>query len=1067
MLGMTSKELVVKLSELDLKKVAQSALTREEAERVLDHIEGATAQAEPAEPVEVQDEVAQEAPQEAPQEADEADDASVAAVGAALEDVLKELVPAESDDLLTDVAPEITPLPEDDTEAAAEAYAPIFKAAPRSTRRRASRTSESSASERNDAGDQLDSFDDDSLAEDATTESADATEGGSRGGKRRGGTRRASGRRQASSSSGARRANDEPVEVIEEPKAIKGSSRLEAQRRRRTERRDEDKKRSRIVSQREFLARREAIERTMVVRERARHDGAGTITEVGVLEDGKLVEHFVTSDQNASIIGNIYLGRVQNVLPSMEAAFIDIGLGRNGVLYAGEVDWKAAGLGGRSRKIEQALKNGDQVLVQVTKDPIGHKGARLTTQISLAGRYLVYVPGGRTAGISRKLPAPERKRLKEILGRVAGNEGGTIIRTAAEGVPEEAIAADVNRLHTQWDTIVETAEKKKKGRGAKPVTLYEEPDLLVKVVRDMFNEDFSKLIVDGTKPWNTVHKYVESVAPDLLDRVEKFSASDRQNNDGKDAFALYDIDGQLATALQRVVPLPSGGSLVIDKTEAMTVIDVNTGRFTGDGGSLEQTVTANNIEAAEEIVRMLRLRDIGGMIIVDFIDMILPENQDLVLRRLNEALTRDRTRFEVSEVTSLGLVQLTRKRIGAGLLESFSTKCECCDGRGLHITSDPVEHSLIDDDDDRRSKKRRSPAKNPGAHPAALAMKKHRGETAADSADDSSATPAHESVDDNADASRDEVERDAVDVADLIDAVIADPDADSDPDSADGSESGAETDNAGTDNDDTDNAETGEGQPSTRRRASRRRGRRGSGRGKGRTSAQDEQEDAPAQGAPEDAASADAAQADTAQADAGSAPAQTYEEALEEFENSPRRKRKTRGNSRSDHAPRPEDFEPAATSNKDADGEPAEPVDASADKSDDHDSARTSSTKRSTRGRRRATRKTTSSGSGPDSGSDSGSGSKTESASAGSESAEDGDAVPASKPKRRRAASKRANSSSESAPAQSSADETDAETASETAGETRGTEAEDPVGSGDGTATRAKGRRRAARRTRG
>ena len=298
----------------------------------------------------------------------------------------------------------------------------------------------------------------------------------------------------------------------------------------------------------------------MVVRERDRHDGAGRLTQVGVLEDGLLVEHFVDSDDSASLIGNIYLGRVQNVLPSMEAAFIDIGTGRNGVLYAGEVDWKAAGLGGRSRRIEQALKSGDQVIVQVTKDPVGHKGARLTTQISLAGRFLVYVPGGRSAGISRKLPAPERKRLKDILVRVVPGKGGAIIRTAAEGAPEEAIAADVNRLHTQWEAIQEQAEKEKNSKGATPVTLYEEPKLLVKVVRDLFNEDFDALVVDGKKSWTVVNKYVESVAPDLQDRLERFN---RNDHDGKDAFEVYRVDEQIQKALSRTVWLPSGGTLVI------------------------------------------------------------------------------------------------------------------------------------------------------------------------------------------------------------------------------------------------------------------------------------------------------------------------------------------------------------------------------------------------------------------------------------------------------------------------------------------------------------------------
>ncbi|HKM25199.1 MAG TPA: Rne/Rng family ribonuclease, partial [Corynebacterium sp.] len=401
------------------------------------------------------------------------------------------------------------------------------------------------------------------------------------------------------------------------------------------------------------------------------------------------------------------------VLPSMEAAFIDIGKGRNGVLYAGEVDWKSAGLGGRSRRIEQALKSGDQVLVQVSKDPVGHKGARLTTQISLAGRFLVYVPGGRSAGISRKLPAPERKRLKEILGKVVPGQGGAIIRTAAEGVSEEAIAADVDRLHRLWEDIQERADKEINSRGSKPVTMYEEPDMLVKVIRDLFNEDFTSLIVEGDRAWNTVHAYVKSVAPDLLDRVQKYQ---RSSHDGADSFARYRIDEQLQKALHRKVWLPSGGSLVIDRTEAMTVVDVNTGKFTGSGGNLEETVTRNNLEAAEEIVRQMRLRDLGGMIVVDFIDMVLPENQELVLRRLKEALGRDRTRHQVSEVTSLGLVQMTRKRLGTGLLETFSTECEACGGRGLILHEDPVETPV-----EVEERPRRKPAQ---PHPAAAAMKR-------------------------------------------------------------------------------------------------------------------------------------------------------------------------------------------------------------------------------------------------------------------------------------------------------------------------------------------------------
>ncbi|UZJ23806.1 translation initiation factor IF-2 N-terminal domain-containing protein [Rhodococcus antarcticus] len=471
-------------------------------------------------------------------------------------------------------------------------------------------------------------------------------------------------------------------EGSDEVQGITGSTRLEAKRQRRRDGRDVGRRRPPILSESEFLARREAVDRKMVVRQH------GQQTQVAVLEDDVLVEHFVTSASSTAMVGNIYVGRVQNVLPSMEAAFLDVGRGRNGVLYAGEVDWDAAGLGGRSRKIEQALHSGDPVLVQVSKDPVGHKGARLTTQISLPGRFLVYVPGGGSTGISRKLPDTERKRLKDILKRIVPAEAGVIIRTASEGVSEEELAKDVERLQAQWEDISAKAAAATAG-GAKftaPVALHEEPDLLVKVVRDLFNEDFSSLVVAGEDAWGTVERYVSSVAVDLLPRVQRWT-------EDTDVFAAHRIDEQLAKAMDRKVWLPSGGTLVIDRTEAMTVVDVNTGKFTGAGGNLEETVTRNNIEAAEEIVRQMRLRDIGGMIVVDFIDMVLESNRDLVLRRLTECLGRDRTRHQVSEVTSLGLVQMTRKRMGAGLIEEFSVPCEHCHGRGVIVQAEPVVQS--------------------------------------------------------------------------------------------------------------------------------------------------------------------------------------------------------------------------------------------------------------------------------------------------------------------------------------------------------------------------------------
>ncbi|MBP3043482.1 Rne/Rng family ribonuclease [Arthrobacter jiangjiafuii] len=457
--------------------------------------------------------------------------------------------------------------------------------------------------------------------------------------------------------------------------SVKGSTRLEAKKQRRRESRESGRRRH-VITEAEFLARRESVDRQMIVRQRDDR------IQIGVLEDGVLAEHFVSNTQQDSLIGNVYVGKVQNVLPSMEAAFVDIGRGRNAVLYAGEVNWDAAGLDGQPRRIELALKSGDSVLVQVTKDPVGHKGARLTSQISLPGRYLVYVPGGSMTGISRKLPDVERNRLKKILKDHLPQDAGVIVRTAAEGASEEELMNDINRLRAQWATIEAKATSTK---TLAPELLYGEPDLTIKVVRDVFNEDFSKLIVSGEEAWDTIEAYVTYVAPDLVGRLEKWTKDE-------DIFAASRIDEQIAKALDRKVFLPSGGSLVIDRTEAMTVVDVNTGKFTGSGGNLEETVTKNNLEAAEEVVRQLRLRDIGGIIVIDFIDMVLEANRDLVLRRLVECLGRDRTKHQVAEVTSLGLVQMTRKRMGTGLLEVFGETCEHCDGRGVVTQDVPVEH---------------------------------------------------------------------------------------------------------------------------------------------------------------------------------------------------------------------------------------------------------------------------------------------------------------------------------------------------------------------------------------
>ncbi|WP_407344081.1 Rne/Rng family ribonuclease [Pengzhenrongella phosphoraccumulans] len=460
--------------------------------------------------------------------------------------------------------------------------------------------------------------------------------------------------------------------AADEVTALRGSTRLEAKRQRRREGRDAGRRRT-IITESEFLARRESVDRSMVVRE---IDGA---TQIAVMEDGVLVEHYVSRQAQASMAGNVYLGRVQNVLPSMEAAFVDVGKGRNAVLYAGEVNWDAAGLEGQPRRIEQALKSGDSVLVQVTKDPIGQKGARLTSQVTLAGRYLVYVPGGGMTGISRKLPDNERARLKKLLREIVPDSAGVIVRTAAEGASEEELRADIARLQDQWTAI----EKKAKTASA-PALLQGEPDLAIRVVRDIFNGDFGSLVVEGDEAWDTISGYIGALAPDLAQKVTRWTGNG-------DVFAAYRVDEQLAKGMDRKVWLPSGGSLVIDRTEAMTVVDVNTGKFTGAGGTLEETVTRNNLEAAEEIVRQLRLRDIGGIIVIDFIDMVLESNRDLVLRRLVECLGRDRTKHQVAEVTSLGLVQMTRKRVGQGLVEAFSETCEHCNGRGFIVHTEPNE----------------------------------------------------------------------------------------------------------------------------------------------------------------------------------------------------------------------------------------------------------------------------------------------------------------------------------------------------------------------------------------
>ncbi|SPM41761.1 ribonuclease, partial [Mycobacterium numidiamassiliense] len=701
---------------------------------------------------------------------------------------------------------------------------------------------------------------DDDSDDDDSDDSDDADGGDDENGSSEAGNRRRRRRRRRKSGSGddngeAPSPDDPPNTVVHERpprgrsggsgdgggssnaeiKGIDGSTRLEAKRQRRRDGRDAGRRRPPVLTEAEFLARREAVERVMVVRDRVRseppHPGA-RYTQIAVLEDGIVVEHFVTSAGSASLVGNIYLGIVQNVLPSMEAAFVDIGRGRNGVLYAGEVNWEAAGLGGAERKIEKALKPGDYVVVQVSKDPVGHKGARLTTQVSLAGRYLVYVPGASSTGISRKLPDTERQRLKEILRDVVPADAGVIIRTASEGVKEDDIRGDVTRLQERWDQIeAKAVEVKGKAAGA-AVALYEEPDVLVKVIRDLFNEDFAGLIVSGDDAWNTINEYVNSVAPELVSKLNKYepAAGSDEQQAGPDVFAVHRIDEQLAKAMERKVWLPSGGTLVIDRTEAMTVVDVNTGKFTGSGGNLEQTVTKNNLEAAEEIVRQLRLRDIGGIVVIDFIDMVLESNRDLVLRRLTEALARDRTRHQVSEVTSLGLVQLTRKRLGTGLVEAFSTSCPNCGGRGILLHGDPVDSTSApgrkSESGGRRSKRSKRgrseeaaeqpvvakvPAHAPGEHPMFKAMAAGSSGTtdlADDEADESDVESADETEEQTtAQGSADLADTDSEDVEDADTDDVDEDDSDEDDSDDDDDEDDLDDDDLDDDDEDEDEDE--------------------------------------------------------------------------------------------------------------------------------------------------------------------------------------------------------------------------------------------------------------------
>jgi ribonuclease E len=404
-------------------------------------------------------------------------------------------------------------------------------------------------------------------------------------------------------------------------------------------------------------------------------------TQMVILEGPVLVEHYVAREDAGSVAGNIYLAKVRNVLPGMEAAFLDFGAAKNGVLYASDVAPDSKSNGRQARRIENVLTEGDEVLVQVTKDAMGAKGARLTGMPSLPGRYLVLVPDSDSIGISRRLPDEDRARLREVINKVRPDGYGVIVRTAALHATAEELAADISRLRKIWDQIGEESKA-----GGAPRLVHQEPELLIKVIREHFTADFRKLLIDDAKAYETVIGYLQGTAPDLVSKVQHYT-------DSVPLFERYHVDDQIKKALDRKVYLPSGGHLVIDRTEALTVIDVNTGKFVGSS-NLEETVLQNNLEAAEEIGRQLRLRDIGGIIVIDFIDMETTENQKAVLRRLKEALAKDKTRTQVFDVSHLGLVEMTRKNVSAGLLEQFSSKCEECGGRGVIVH----DHAIAADD---------------------------------------------------------------------------------------------------------------------------------------------------------------------------------------------------------------------------------------------------------------------------------------------------------------------------------------------------------------------------------
>jgi ribonuclease E len=403
-----------------------------------------------------------------------------------------------------------------------------------------------------------------------------------------------------------------------------------------------------------------------------------TATQIAVMEGKALIEHYVSrpSDDVSQIHGNIYLGKVQNVLPGMEAAFVDIGTPKNAVLYRGDTRYDTEDLEekGSNRRIEEILKARQTILCQVTKNPIGAKGARLTQEISLPGRFVVLVPNSTTYGISKRLPDQERKRLRQILDKAKPKGHGLIVRTAAEGISAEELQRDVERLAQQWEQIEALAAK-----SQAPTLLYRDPDMSIRVIREEFNQDYRQVIIDDDAVFEQVRDYVRSISPALVERVERYDPAEHGN---LPIFETYRVHEQLHKALDRKVWLPSGGSLIIERTEALTVIDVNTGKNVGKS-SLEETVFRNNLEAAEEVARQLRLRDIGGIIVIDFIDMEVKANREQVIATFRQALARDKTRTQVFDISELGLVEMTRKRIGEGLIESLSAACPTCEGRGL------------------------------------------------------------------------------------------------------------------------------------------------------------------------------------------------------------------------------------------------------------------------------------------------------------------------------------------------------------------------------------------------